>query len=198
MSLIIDFLGSYLFPEGERTIDDWVATGISLGGNLTWRLLQTGASPHPAPESSDYMHMRPPYASSACFALRLTAEPRITTAIPIIGLPWPSFPKYLRARAESMSLEWAPPLYPPSLRPVLETPPPAGVFREKNILSIHGGDDTLVPFSQGREDIEAIRREVEGSGGNMEVWVKEGAGHVVTGEMVRRVGEWIWRYSLAG
>lgn len=44
VTLIMDFLGSYLFPHGERTIDEWVATGISLGGNLTWRLLQLGES----------------------------------------------------------------------------------------------------------------------------------------------------------
>jgi hypothetical protein len=41
VSFIIDFLGSYLFPEGNKRIDEWIATGISLGG--TYRL------PHPSP-----------------------------------------------------------------------------------------------------------------------------------------------------
>ncbi|RXK38455.1 hypothetical protein M231_04220 [Tremella mesenterica] len=39
VSFVIDFLASYLFPNGERDIVDWIATGISLGGNVTWRLL---------------------------------------------------------------------------------------------------------------------------------------------------------------
>jgi hypothetical protein len=32
VTLIIDFLAAYLFPEGGRVIDEWIATGISLGG----------------------------------------------------------------------------------------------------------------------------------------------------------------------
>jgi hypothetical protein len=31
-SLIIDFIGAYLFPNGEREIQEFAATGISLGG----------------------------------------------------------------------------------------------------------------------------------------------------------------------
>jgi hypothetical protein len=31
-TLIIDFIGAYLFPNGERTIQEFAATGISLGG----------------------------------------------------------------------------------------------------------------------------------------------------------------------
>ena len=31
-SLIIDFLAAYLFPNGEKIIDEFMATGISLGG----------------------------------------------------------------------------------------------------------------------------------------------------------------------
>jgi hypothetical protein len=33
VSLIIDFLGAYLFPYGERVIVEYIATGISLGGS---------------------------------------------------------------------------------------------------------------------------------------------------------------------
>ena len=33
-SLIIDFLAAYLFPHGERVIDEFAATGISLGGKV--------------------------------------------------------------------------------------------------------------------------------------------------------------------
>jgi ABC-type enterochelin transport system permease subunit len=33
--LIIDFLGAFLFPNGERTIQEFAATGISLGGKFS-------------------------------------------------------------------------------------------------------------------------------------------------------------------
>ena len=43
VSFIIDFLESYLFPHGEKQIDEWILTGYSLGGNVTWRMVLTGA-----------------------------------------------------------------------------------------------------------------------------------------------------------
>lgn len=36
----MNFLAAYLFPKGERTIAEWMSTGISLGGNTTWRQLR--------------------------------------------------------------------------------------------------------------------------------------------------------------
>jgi len=51
VSLIIDFLGAYLFPNGERTIEEFAATGISLGGtsslllHLAILFLPTPSSP---------------------------------------------------------------------------------------------------------------------------------------------------------
>jgi hypothetical protein len=32
VSLIMTFLASYLFPHGERVIDEFIPTGFSLGG----------------------------------------------------------------------------------------------------------------------------------------------------------------------
>lgn len=96
-----------------------------------------------------------------------------------------------------MGLEFAPPLYPPSLKPILEIPRRPGCHGGKKVLSIHGSIDTLVPFDQGRLQIEAAQREIEEQGGEMEVWVKENAGHVVTSDMVRRVGDWVWRFALS-
>lgn len=37
---IMDFLPSYLFPRGERTIDSFVPAGVSMGGHSVWRLLR--------------------------------------------------------------------------------------------------------------------------------------------------------------
>lgn len=43
--MIMRFLNPYLFPNGEREITEWMATGISLGGNTVWRLLREGELP---------------------------------------------------------------------------------------------------------------------------------------------------------
>ncbi|KAK1922696.1 Alpha/Beta hydrolase protein [Papiliotrema laurentii] len=166
VSFIIDFLGSYLFPEGNKRIDEWIATGISLGGNLTYRLLQI--------------------------------EPRINIAIPIIGLPWDVFRIYLQARAESMGLAFSPPLYPPALRPILESTRPDGCYKRKKILSIHGSIDNLVPYDKGERQIKQAQREAKESGGEMEIYVQEGAGHVVTPEMIEKTAEWVWRWAVKG
>lgn len=37
LSLIIDFLGAYLFPNGEKVIEEFMVTGISLGGETSYR-----------------------------------------------------------------------------------------------------------------------------------------------------------------
>jgi predicted esterase len=93
-----------------------------------------------------------------------------------------------------MGLAWAPPLYPPSIRPLLEAPARKGAYKGKKILSIHGEVDTLVPLKEGRRDIDEIVREAEE--GDVEVWVVQGKGHVVTKEMVERTAEWVWRWAM--
>lgn len=40
--MIMRFLNPFLFPKGEREIVEWMATGISLGGNAVWRMLREG------------------------------------------------------------------------------------------------------------------------------------------------------------
>ena len=42
VSFLIDFLPAYLFPNEERTISQWLVTGISLGGHSTWIVLKNG------------------------------------------------------------------------------------------------------------------------------------------------------------
>jgi len=71
-----------------------------------------------------------------------------------------------------------------------------GKFGEKRILTIHGGDDRLVPYDQGEDDIKRIQQEVEEGSGVMNVKVMDGLGHVVTVEMVKMTAEWIWKYCL--
>ena len=42
VSFLIDFLPSYLYPSGERTISQWFVGGMSLGGHTAWYTLRHG------------------------------------------------------------------------------------------------------------------------------------------------------------
>ena len=125
-------------------------------------------------------------------------EPRIKTAIPIIGLPFTSFEPYLRARAEGLNMSWTPPLVPPSIKEYFESVNNQGLvgFEGKRILTIHGSEDKLVPYDIGKSDIGEAQRLVEDSEGVMKVQLMEGLGHVVTIDMVKMTAEWVWRYCL--
>lgn len=43
VSFLIDFLPAYLFPNDERTVSQWLVSGISLGGHASWITLRNGA-----------------------------------------------------------------------------------------------------------------------------------------------------------
>ena len=34
VSQVIDYIAAYLFPNGERVIDEYIATGVSMGGEF--------------------------------------------------------------------------------------------------------------------------------------------------------------------
>jgi hypothetical protein len=114
---------------------------------------------------------------------------------------------YLKARAEGLDIEWAPPTYPPSLRDYFERPTQPGVYAGKKILSIHGGADKLVPYHLGKDEIARIAEAVKAAGsdssgavggkGELEVKIMEGSGHIVNAEMVRMTAEWVWKWALS-
>ncbi|WWC90998.1 uncharacterized protein L201_005937 [Kwoniella dendrophila CBS 6074] len=170
VQLVIDFLAAYLFPRGEKVIEEWIATGVSLGGHVTWRLLRE--------------------------------EPRIKIGIPIIGLPFESFPKYMGPRAEQFGLEFKAPTYPPSLLPLLEEHDNSNLeqlekYKDKKILTIHGKHDKLVPYDKGEQDIKDILDYInENEKGKGEIYIDEEFGHAVSKEMVKKTADWIWEYGL--
>lgn len=43
VSFLIDFLPSYLYPNGERNVVNWGVIGLSLGGDACWIALKDGA-----------------------------------------------------------------------------------------------------------------------------------------------------------
>jgi hypothetical protein len=80
VSFLIDFLPSYLFPNGERTIDTWAVAGVSLGGHSTWHCLKDGAyeKATSALLSSSFL-----FDGHTCCIKK--KDPRVTIGIPIIG-----------------------------------------------------------------------------------------------------------------
>ncbi|WVQ81181.1 hypothetical protein IAT38_003303 [Cryptococcus sp. DSM 104549] len=171
VTLIIDFLEAYLFPHGEKIIEEFVLTGISLGGNVTWRL---------AREEPRIKTLIP------IIGLPFEAFPVYLRA---------------RASSLSPPLPWEAPTYPPGLRPFFQGGKDGeGLegYEGKKILSLHGGADALVPIAQGRADLERIKSFVEGKGkGEVVVDVQENVGHACTVEMLRKAAEWTWRWTLA-
>ena len=113
----------------------------------------------------------------------------------MIALPFPSLVKNIGARAIQGGLAFAPPIYPPSLRSLLEADTDFNALAGKKILSMHGAVDPLVPYADGQKDIEDVKRVMQN--GDVEVWVEEGQGHVLTPVMVKKTAEWIWRWGLS-
>lgn len=92
-----------------------------------------------------------------------------------------------------MGLEWSPPLYPPSIKHLIDLPVDAERYKGKKILSIHGGADRLVPLKEGQKDLDDIKAVL---GDDLEVVVVEGMGHMVSPEIVKLTGEWVWSHAL--
>jgi len=80
VSFLIDFLPSYLFPNGERTIDTWAVAGVSLGGHSTWHCLKDGAYES---ATSAYRGVHSPLMGA--LVASKNKDPRVTIGIPIIG-----------------------------------------------------------------------------------------------------------------
>jgi len=96
-----------------------------------------------------------------------------------------------------MGFKWGAPLYPPSLHDFFESPVPEGTYKGKKILTIHGEIDELVPYRVGGQEIERIQKEVKASpGGDMEIWIVEETGHVLTPKMVQRTADWVYQHSM--
>ncbi|WVQ70622.1 hypothetical protein IAR50_000142 [Cryptococcus sp. DSM 104548] len=145
------------------TIDEWIATGISLGGFVTWKLLHD--------------------------------DPRVRVGIPINGLPY-------EAISRRLCSDGSPPL-PSDLRKALEPfkDPTLGAqaYSGKKILTLHGKEDKIAPFSHGETNIKEIEQWAErdeSKGGVLGIDVQESVGHTCTMQMVKKTAIWVWRYGL--
>ncbi|ODO10201.1 hypothetical protein I350_02430 [Cryptococcus amylolentus CBS 6273] len=171
IQLLMDFLPAYLFPHGELTVEEWVITGISLGGHVTWKLL------HDDPRVQ---------IGIPIIGLPFESLPKYLGARALNnGLTWgpPTYPPSLQRMIE------------PFRDPAFEQKAYSG----KKILTMHGKEDKLVPFGQGEGDIKQIEDWVEHGtekGGICAIDVQDNVGHVCTIQMLKKAAEWTWRYAL--
>jgi len=173
---IMKLLPSFLFPRGERVVEEFMSTGFSMGGKAPPAYLQRFLT-----------------LGHVCWRL-LREDARIRIAVPICSMPsealgW-HFVRRVEEEAETETY------LPPDIREWLSAPSARGTYRGKKILSLHGGLDALNPPNSGKFKLDQIMAEAENAE-DVEMWVHEDRGHVVSPEMVRRAGEWFWRWGFS-
>ncbi|KAJ7219983.1 Alpha/Beta hydrolase protein [Mycena pura] len=159
VSFVMDFLESYLFPLGQRSIARWGVAGISLGGHSTW--IVGAADPRvklviPIIGCPDYLALMGPRAEAQGVA---------------VGPP--HFPENLVKLIRDMSLASLPYTSKNDENP----------FLGKRVLVLSGGSDMLVPWVASQEFVERL----EVGSGHKKYVVYEGVGHEVTAEMIQAV-----------
>ncbi|RPD65172.1 alpha/beta-hydrolase [Lentinus tigrinus ALCF2SS1-7] len=169
VSYLIDFLPSYMFPNGERHISQWICAGKSLGGHSTWIVLRNDPRVKlgiPIIGCPDYLTL----ISKRAKAHKLPAGP-------------PYIPDSLLALIKRTD---------PAASPytVLDDSNP---FLGKKILVLAGKDDKTVPWSAGKTFVETLN---VGQRGVKEVIIEEGVGHEFSEAMVKEVAHFVWQHAL--
>ncbi|KAG9034912.1 hypothetical protein FS837_002085 [Tulasnella sp. UAMH 9824] len=166
ISFLIDFLPSYLYPNGERNVVDWGIIGLSLGGDASWIVLKDDPRVTlgiPVIACPDYLGV-----------MEFRAKQSGVSTSP------PSFPDSLRRYIQQHD--------------VLATPfnqdSRSNPFLGKHILVLSSGADTLVPFEQFcKPFVDGLEVGVEGT---KRVVVLAGVGHEITDEMREEAARFIW------
>jgi len=126
VSFLVDVLPSYIFPNDERTIDEWVLAGFSFGGHATW----LGLRHEPRIRIGIPICGCPDYLTLVEQRAERLGVPRVP----------PYIPGSLRALVRSYDTVAA----------------PAGTFAGKSVLVLAGADDTVVPWATCRAFVETL------------------------------------------
>ncbi len=86
--------------------------------------------------------------------------------------------------------------YPKSVAAYYESRPPADAYANKKILAIHGDQDRMLPPRLGQEAFDLIASRAV-SPYDVCQFIQDNKGHVVSQEMVGRLGEWLWRWGFS-
>ena len=177
VSMLIDYLPCYLFPNDDREITEWGVVGVSLGGHATWLCLTSGFS-----LSLD----------------TLMGDERINWGCSIIGCP--SYINLMYQRLAKSNLPANPPHFPSSFIKILSREDPGYKFtdgksipetlKSKHILVLSGQDDPLVPWDASKEFIEELQK----LSNTTRVNVYPRIGHKYTLEMLADLKEWVLQF----
>ncbi|KAG6910101.1 hypothetical protein DXG01_013154 [Tephrocybe rancida] len=156
VSLLIDFLPSFLYPDDQpHPIVEWGVAGISLGGHATWISLATDkrvTTGIPIIGCPDYS--------------KLIAYRANQTGVELVGRYYPNSFKSLVA----------------TLDPAAIIERGSNPFRGKRILVLSGADDKLVPWTASEEFV--TQNLDVGPTGVKKVSLYDGVGHECTEGMV--------------
>ncbi|KAM5543744.1 hypothetical protein V8D89_002361 [Ganoderma adspersum] len=169
VSFLIDFLPSYLFPGGERTISQWVCAGRSLGGHSTWIVLRNDSRVKigiPIIGCPDYLTL----ISKRAKAHKLPFGP-------------PHIPDSL-----VQVIKRADPVAAPYTASDESNP-----FLGKKILVLSGQEDKTIPWSATKNFVEGLN---VGEKGVKEVIVEPGVGHNFSLAMTKEVAQFISEHAL--
>lgn len=159
VSFLIDFLPAYLFPNGERTIEEWGVAGVSLGGHSTWISLARGPR----------VSFGVPIIGCPDFMKLMTGRAEEWGKTPFAGS------KYLPKSIVKFIEE-----FDPAKRP-FTAKDSSNPFIGKKILVLSGAADELVPWYVSESFFEGLEVGIHGS---KRVVVEEGVGHRCSEKMV--------------
>ncbi|GKZ29694.1 hypothetical protein AbraIFM66950_006096 [Aspergillus brasiliensis] len=212
VSLLIDYLPSYVFPHSDRKIVDNLVLGVSLGGHAAWSCLLH----EPRISAGVVIIGCPDYVNLMADRARLSKLPSWTnTNTPgsqFLGSE--AFPsslldavrKYdpaslilsqLKSASEVGPLRNGPLPEPTenekaALRPLL-----ARTIAGKRILNLSGGKDKLVPYHRGEVFLTWLKQAIASQGWfadgavTFEDLIDEDAGHEMTGKMMHQATRFV-------
>lgn len=165
VSLLIDFLPSYLYPSNERPISLWAISGFSLGGHSTWIALKNDSRLTvgvPIVGCPDYLQLMTDRATQYGYSVPDSHH-------------FPSSLVELVQKIDPAATQYT-------------APDGSNPFIHKKILVIAGGRDTLVPWKFTKPFFDSLH---VGSRGSKESFVDEDAGHEWTARMADRMAAFI-------
>lgn len=205
VSVLMDYLPAYVFPQGERRISKHMVLGVSLGGHAAWSCLLH----EPRVSAGVVIIGCPDYVNLMVDRARLSKLPSWTNSDPpgsrILGSeafpssllqtisrldPASIFLSYVNPNSDAGPLRNNPLPEPTenekqALRPVLTR-----CLAGKKILNLSGGVDKLVPYHRGEVFLTWLKKAIAPDGWfadgavTFEDIIDEKAGHEVTPKMV--------------
>jgi acetyl esterase/lipase len=176
VSMLIDYLPTYLFPNEEQKIVDWGIMGISLGGHAVYGCLIDGR----------------------CSIGTTDLDDRLAWGCVVIGCP--SYIDLMEYRLEKCGLPVSAEYLPEPFRRLVDRNSPGSYFRRtgdvpdalktKDILILSGQDDNLVPWSASEPFVTKLQ---EGSP-SVQVKLYPGVKHEFAPEMRTDFRNWFLKH----